>query len=202
MSAADTSPSSSSTVPIFAILVGIDTYSPPFTPLNKAVGDVNKLKRLLMDHPQIKLKEKDIKVLTNGDATRESIIEALSSLPKGLPRNNSVLFYFSGYSGSANDSGVLCPVDSFEPEVGTISDKMLIRLFESMSLSISGNIVSDLDREHQKLTLIATKYRPFSLTVLLRVLNGKIRVLLLSYHPKRRQKLWMVGHLRNHSSMS
>ena len=118
---ANISTSSSSTMPIYAILVGIDTYSKPFSPLNKAVGDVNKLKKLLMDHSQIKLK--DIKILTNGDATRERIIQALSSLPKGLSRNNSVLFYFSGYSGSANDSGVLCPVDSFEPEVGTISDK-------------------------------------------------------------------------------
>ena len=194
------SSSSSYTVPIFAILVGIDTYSAPFSPLNKAVGDVNKLKNLLMDHPQIKLKEKDIKILTNKEATREKIIIALSSLPKGLPRNNSVLFYFSGYSGSANGSGVLCPVDSFEPDVGTISDRMLTRLFETMSLSISGNIVSDLVRE--QLTLIATKYRPFSLIVLLRVLNGKIRVLLLSYRRKRRQKLWMVGHLQNHLSMS
>ena len=153
----DVPPSSSYIVPIFAILVGIDAYTPPFSPLNKAVGDVNKLKTLLLEHPQIKLKEKDIKILTNEDATREKIIEALSSLPKGLSRNNSVLFYFSGYSGSANDSGVLCPVDSFEPGVGTISDKTLIRLFESMSLSLSGNIVSYLARDRLKLELIGDK---------------------------------------------
>jgi hypothetical protein len=133
----------------FAILVGIDTYSAPFSPLNKAVGDVNKIKGLLMHHPQIKLKDKDIKILTNENATRENIVKALSILPKGLPRNSSVLFYFSGYSGSANDSGVLCPVDSFERDVGTISDKTLIRLFESMSLSLSGNIVSDIACQHQ-----------------------------------------------------
>lgn len=143
------------TVSIFAILVGIDTYSPPFSPLNKAVGDVNKVKRLLLDHRQIELK--DITVLTNEKATRENIIEALSSLPRGLPRDTSVLFYFSGYSGSANESGVLCPVDSFEPGVGTISDKTLIRLFESMSLSLNGNIVSDLTRGRQKLTLIGVQ---------------------------------------------
>ena len=78
----DGSRSSSDLVPIYAILVGIDTYSPPFSPLNKAVGDVKKLKKLLMNHPQIRLKEKDIKILTNENATREKIIEALSSLPK------------------------------------------------------------------------------------------------------------------------
>ena len=148
----DVLPSSGYIAPLFAILVGIDAYTQPFSPLNKAVGDVNKLKTLLSEHPQIKIEAKNIKILTNKDATREKIIEALSSLPKGLPRNTSVLFYFSGYSGSANDSGVLCPVDSFEPGVGTISDKTLIRLFESMSLKLNGNIVSDLAHEHQNLT--------------------------------------------------
>lgn len=156
---ANVPPSSSYIVPIYAILVGIDAYSEPFKPLNKAVGDVNKVKKLLLGHPQIKIEEKNIKVLTDEQATRKNIIEALSSLPKGLARDNSVVFYFSGYSGSAEGSGVLCPVDSFDKGVGTISDKTLIRLFESMSLSISGNIVSDLALEHQKLTLIGDKLK-------------------------------------------
>lgn len=146
------------TIPkIHAILVGINAYAEQRS-LKSAVKDAQAFKKVLE-----KL-DSDSTLLLDIDAKHESIITALDSLQykDGLTRDDAIVFFFSGYAGSAKDAvqedgkedvkegekegskevGMICPTDFMEK--GGISDQMLVKLFDRISKACGNNIVSDL----------------------------------------------------------
>jgi hypothetical protein len=88
------------TIPkIHAILVGINAYAEQRS-LKSAVKDAQAFKKVLE-----KL-DSDSTLLLDIDAKHESIITALDSLQykDGLTRDDAIVFFFSGYAGSAKDA--------------------------------------------------------------------------------------------------
>ena len=87
--------------------------------------------------------EKNIDFLEGNAATKEGIINAISSLMKKANRNDAIVFFFSGYAGKFGtedgDEGILCPVNV--SEAGGILDRLLLQLFDKVSKSCRNNIV-------------------------------------------------------------
>jgi hypothetical protein len=102
-------------------LVGIDKYADPEIPSPRgAVNDVKALKRLLID--KYGFQERDIKLLTDGDATREAIVQAFTELV-GKAREEPALFYFAGngsFLGSRYRLPAIVSVDGRQPQVPDI----------------------------------------------------------------------------------
>lgn len=149
------------TPPMFAVLVGIGKYE-KISPLNSAVEDARNFSTFLTK--TLKIPPENITSLHDSDATKEGIIEALSSLPRrsNFKRNDAILFFFSGYAGQAklksdgSDEeimvGVICPSDIHEQS--GIADVALIQLFDQISKSCGNNIVSNSSRSECKLISI------------------------------------------------
>ena len=157
------------TIPkIHAILVGINVYAEQRS-LKSAVKDAEAFKKVLA-----KLDSSDLTLLLDIDAKHDSIMTALDSLQckDGLTRDDAIVFFFSGYAGSAKDNeqedgkegpkeeekegpkevGMICPTDFMEK--GGISDQMLVKLFDRISKACGNNIVSDpILRYYNKLRL-------------------------------------------------
>jgi len=137
---------------MFAVLVGIGKYegSPP---LNSAVDDARKIATFLTT--KLGIPRENITSLYDSDATKQGIIEALSSLPhrSNFKRNDAILFFFSGYAGQAKlksegsdkevTVGIICPADIHKQS--GIADAALIQLFDQISKSCGNNITVFLD---------------------------------------------------------
>ncbi|KIJ53847.1 hypothetical protein M422DRAFT_775802 [Sphaerobolus stellatus SS14] len=138
--------------PIHAVLVGIDNYPHPFSPLTSAVRDACKVKDFLRE--KLAVPEGNITLLKDAQATKERIIGSISSLTQKANRDDAIIFVFSGYTGKptsmgvvgggkANDVGMICPVDVSDQ--GGISDTSLVQLFDQVSKSCGNNIIIFLD---------------------------------------------------------
>jgi hypothetical protein len=91
--------------------------------------------------------EANIALLKDSDATKDQIIESISSLTRKAKRNDAIIFFFSGYAGKTQPDGgestsvgIICPVDVSDK--GGISDKFLLQTFDQVSKSCGNNIVS------------------------------------------------------------
>ena len=93
--------------------------------------------------------EENLKLLTDDQAKKADIIDAISSIAKRADaRNESIIFFFSGYSSrtkSEDDEqeGILCPVDVLDE--GGLSDSLLLQLFDQVAKSCGNNIVRRFD---------------------------------------------------------
>lgn len=143
--------------PIFAIVIGINEYtSPSFSALAHAVDDAKAVSTFLRD--ELHVPETNITELCDEKATKDAILETISSLPSKdtFRPGNAVLFFFSGWAGSAPlkdgnkplaSIGMICPVDigvnigKGQLQTG-ISDSTLVGLFDQISRSHGNNIVS------------------------------------------------------------
>jgi len=127
-------------LPLHAIIIGINDY-PDFATLTSAVSDAQKTQQCIKE--VLKAEEKNINFLEGSAATKENIINAISSLTNRANRNDAILFFFSGYAGRAGtddgDEGIICPVDV--SKAGGISDRLLLQLFDRVSKSCGNNIV-------------------------------------------------------------
>ena len=125
-----------------AVIVGIDRY-PDYQPLSTAVKDTRKMHDYLKN--KFQANEENLKLLTDDQAKKADIIDAISSIAKRADaRNESIIFFFSGYSGrtkSEDDEqeGILCPVDVLDE--GGLSDSLLLQLFDQVAKSCGNNIV-------------------------------------------------------------
>lgn len=138
---------------IFAIVVGINAYTALPGP-ESSVDDAKKVSAFLRDQ----LNATKIIELYDTDATKENILQAITSLPSedAFKPGDAVLFFFSGLAGKAPtekaDSfiGTICPVDTGEPtgkgsvrQTTGISDSTLVGLFDQISRSHGNNMVRD-----------------------------------------------------------
>ena len=135
---------------IRAVIVGIDNYPEPFSPLTSAVHDARKIANFLKE--KFGAEEANIILLKDSDATKDQIIESISSLTRGAIRDDPFIFFFSGYAGKAlpegsedgesSQVGIICPVDVSQK--GGISDKSLLQTFDQVAKLCGNNIVSTL----------------------------------------------------------
>lgn len=147
---------------LFALLVGIDQYRAPITPLKGCINDVEKVGTYLTnekDHFEVHLE-----TLTNEKATKANIVSMFKTHLSKAEKKDTVLFYYSGHgtqeeadevfwSGEADKKleAVVC-FDSVvmhegSPTVNLLADKELRFLIKE----ISGNnphIVSIFDCCH------------------------------------------------------
>ena len=82
---------------IYALLVGIDKYPLPVTPLQGCVNDVIAIKKYLRSHIKTQGWELHLKVLQNEQATRQAIIDGFRQHLHQADNNDVVFFYYSGH---------------------------------------------------------------------------------------------------------
>lgn len=115
-----------------ALLVGIDAYAPPVTPLHGCVNDVEVLKTTLVG--KFDFPPENVTILRNGEATRAGILRALDELIDRTGAGDIVVFHYSGHGSRMRDvSGdeadhwdeTIVPQDSRTNGVFDISDDEL-----------------------------------------------------------------------------
>src|SRR5690606_24356543 len=79
---------------LYALLVGIDKYELPVTPLNGCVNDVLKVAGYLETENQDFVVK--TKLLTNRDGTKENIVNRIVELLGKAGQEDTVLLYFAG----------------------------------------------------------------------------------------------------------
>ncbi|TFK67335.1 hypothetical protein BDN72DRAFT_104968 [Pluteus cervinus] len=137
-------------VPASALLIGIDKYPKPFPTLSSAVKDAKAMESLLKSDLGM---TKGVTLLTDADATKENIINAIQSLkPVVSGRDEFILIFFSGIAARArtpdasdgqSTMGLICPVDAYE--TGGISDGALLQLLDQVAKERGRNICVFLD---------------------------------------------------------
>ena len=80
---------------LFALLIGIDTYQKPITPLNGCVNDVQKIEALL--EQQKTSFEVHSKTLINEQALKTAIVAQFRTHLGNAKEGDTVLFYYSGH---------------------------------------------------------------------------------------------------------
>jgi hypothetical protein len=84
-----------------ALLVGLNAYQPPISPLRGCVNDVLQIQEVLQRY--YAFAEEDIKVLLDRDATRERILDELDWLVEGAQPGHVLIFHYSGHGSQVDD---------------------------------------------------------------------------------------------------
>ncbi|WP_353510960.1 caspase family protein [Intrasporangium sp.] len=140
-----------------ALLVGIDAYPPPVPPLMGCVNDVTAMAETLA----LRIPEPDLSllVLTNEQATRHAVTEAIRCHLRGSGPDSTALFYFSGHGSQQEAPPELWPrepdrrnetvvlVDSRSTGGWDLADKELSGLLAGVSGSV-GHLLVVLDCCH------------------------------------------------------
>ena len=82
---------------IHALLVGIDTYEAPVRPLRGCVNDIIRIETLLAARAQAAGDVFYAKVLTNGEAKRQAVIDGFRQHLRQAKAGDVALFYYSGH---------------------------------------------------------------------------------------------------------
>lgn len=128
----------------WALLVGIDKYQQDRVPdLRGCVNDVAAMKRILLERFQVPAD--NIRILTDGDATRENILSTFEQhLIGNVQEGDRVFFHYSGHGSQMRDVSndeidardeTIVPHDSRDPEgrVFDISDDELYELVQRLT---------------------------------------------------------------------
>ncbi len=86
---------------LYVLLVAINNYPPPVTPLKGCVNDLQKVASYLEE--ESKDFEIHIRKLIDGEATKDNIVKAFYSHFEPANENDVILFYFSGH-GTQEDA--------------------------------------------------------------------------------------------------
>jgi Caspase domain/Effector-associated domain 7 len=113
---------------IFALSVGVGTYT-ELPNLKCPSNDANDFVAVLQSGSE----QTHIKLITDKEATRSSIIDELRWLSNNADPDDTAMFFFSGHGGrqteSADDQAFLCPVNGslLDPETTCITSQELNR---------------------------------------------------------------------------
>ena len=84
-----------------AVLIGVNRYRVPGADLRGCVPDVNNMSNLLQR--QYGFDAADITMLTDFDATKKAIEEAITGLISGGKRGDVLLLHYSGHGSNVPD---------------------------------------------------------------------------------------------------
>ena len=142
---------------LVALLVGIDAYPAPLPPLEGCVNDVRAFEALLRH--RVPADTLDLRVLLDGDATRDATIAALRGHLGTAGPGDVALFHFSGH-GSQGEAPpelwalepdhrceTLVLVDSRRPGQWDLADKELAALLAEVAAT-GAHVVTVLDCCH------------------------------------------------------
>lgn len=82
---------------VYALLVGIDRYSSPVPPLAGCVNDIRRVDAYLRERVAGDEHRYDARVLLDGQATREALIDGFRTHLRQAGPDDAALFYFSGH---------------------------------------------------------------------------------------------------------
>jgi len=132
-----------------ALLVGINTY--PGCPLSGCVNDITDMANFLISNCGFKSDE--VRLITDGRATTDAILERLNWLVNGVNPNDRIFFHDSGHGAQYPARGrndeidgqyeVFCPVDFDWSERHMIKDKQFVEIFSKLPNGVKFNWLSD-----------------------------------------------------------
>jgi hypothetical protein len=131
-----------------AVLVGVNAYQPPIRPLKGCINDVLQLGDVLQRH--YAFAEGDMKLLLNGDATRQRILDGLDWLVEGAQPDDVLVFHYSGHGSQVDDDSgdewecrdeILVPYDHRWDQ--PLRDDHLKDRFDKVPLGTNLTIISD-----------------------------------------------------------
>ena len=131
-----------------AVLVGVNRYKVPGADLRGCVPDVKNMSRLIQDH--YGFGASDIAMLTDFDATKKAMEEAITGMVKAAKRGDVLLLHFSGHGSNVPDDNneeddnrdeILCPTDLdwYDP----FRDDWLRNVFDGLKAGVSLTMISD-----------------------------------------------------------
>ena len=132
-----------------AVLVGINRYRVPGADLRGCVPDVKNMSRLLQE--QYGFDAGDITMITDFDATKKAMEEAIEGLIKGGKSGDVLLLHYSGHGSNVPDDNndeeddnrdeILCPTDLdwYDP----FRDDWLRKVFDGLKAGVSLTFISD-----------------------------------------------------------
>lgn len=129
---------------IYALLVGINDYSPKVGKLRGAVNDANCYRDFLTSN--FSRDQLEIECLLNGDATRQNIIDAFRNLLCRAGKDDVALFQFAGhgarwkaaddfkkYYPDGFDEGLICVDSRTRDDAWDLADKELAILLNEVA---------------------------------------------------------------------
>lgn len=124
------------------LLVGINKYQLPGNNLNGCINDINAIHNELITH--YGYQPEQIKMLSDGQATKQGILEALEWL---VVDSEEATFHYSGHGTQFEDQNgqdiqALCPHD-IQDENTVITDKQLHDIFHKIPLSSKLYFIAD-----------------------------------------------------------
>jgi metacaspase-1 len=131
-----------------AVLVGVNRYRVPGADLRGCVPDVKNMSRLIQD--QYGFEAGDITMLTDFDATKKAMEEAITKLVGDAKKGDVLLLHFSGHGSNVPDDNneeddnrdeILCPTDLdwYDP----FRDDWLRHVFDGLKAGVSLTMISD-----------------------------------------------------------
>ena len=131
-----------------AVLIGVNRYRIPGADLRGCVPDVKNMANLLQR--QYSFESDDIAVITDFDATKKAIEEAITGLIRGAGRGDVLLVHFSGHGSNVPDDNgdeadnrdeILCPTDLdwYDP----LRDDWLRSVFDGLAAGVSLTVITD-----------------------------------------------------------
>jgi len=138
----------------YALLVGIDEYE-SVSPLGGCVNDVKDMSQVLRS--RFGFTDRQVKLLTNKEATHAAIIRELRALRDRVQPNGVVVVHYSGHGSQMQDiSGdekvdhldeTIVPVDSRANDVFDITDDDLFGILSELS-TVTTNVTLIFDSCH------------------------------------------------------
>jgi hypothetical protein len=131
-----------------AVLIGVNRYRIPGADLRGCVPDVKNMSSLLQR--KYGFDAGDISMLTDFDATKKAIEEAITGLVSGGHRGDVLLVHFSGHGSNVPDDNgdeadnrdeILCPTDLdwYDP----LRDDWLRSVFDGLRDGVSLTVITD-----------------------------------------------------------
>jgi metacaspase-1 len=131
-----------------AVLIGINRYRIPGADLRGCVPDVNNMSNLLQT--KYGFAAGDISLITDYDATKKAMQEAISGLVTGGKKGDVLLLHYSGHGSNVPDKNgdeadhrdeILCPTDL--DWMDPLLDDWLRSTFDKLADGVSLTMISD-----------------------------------------------------------
>jgi hypothetical protein len=131
-----------------ALLIGINQYQIPGADLRGCVNDVKNLKAALMKY--YGFAEKDIKIVTDLDATKKRMQTDIGKLLSGAKRGDVLLLHYSGHGSNVPDKNgdeadhrdeILCPTDLDWKD--PLLDDWLRAAFDTLPAGVNLTVIMD-----------------------------------------------------------